>query len=59
MTGRRVTALELAPAARGAIVRAYGTRQEAEACTRPVGVGLELICIVTGVPHSPACGGGL
>jgi hypothetical protein len=37
----------------------YGTRQEAEAYTRPVGLGLELICIVTGVPRSPACGGGL
>jgi hypothetical protein len=46
---RRLIVLERAPAARGVDLRAYGTRAEADADTRPPAPGMKLIAVVTGV----------
>jgi hypothetical protein len=46
---RRLIVLERAPAARGVDLRAYGTRAEADADTRPPGPGMKVLRIVTGV----------
>ena len=45
--------LERAPGSGGVDLRIFGSAKEADADAEPVGPGMEVVRIVTGVPRSP------